>query len=102
MITNDDIKKLSSVFATKADLDKKLDQKFDEKLQPIQEKIDFVEKRLTNKINDVEKKLSKKMDNVQKSLDTTIKYFDTVTTDHETRIKKVEKKLDAFPLIASS
>jgi len=76
MITNDDIKKLSSVFATKNDLDKK----FEENLKPIH----------------------KKLNEMQKTLNMTIKYFDTVKTNHETRLKKVEKKIDSFPLLAST
>ena len=96
-LTQPDLQKIKKLVRLEIDdaleqkLEEKLEQKFDEKLKPIHQKLDSMEKNLT-----------KRIDSVQKSLDTTIKYFDTVTTDRERRLKHVEKKVNAFPLIAAN
>ena len=49
----------------------------------------------------VEQKLKpvhKKLNTMQKSLDTTINYFDTVTTKHTRRIKRLEDHLEFQPI----
>ncbi len=93
MLTKTDLKQIRTIVdkSVETKLEEKLEQKFDEKLKPIHQKLDSMEKNLT-----------KRIDSVQKSLDTTIKYFDTVTTDRERRLKHVEKKVNAFPLIAAN
>lgn len=95
MLTNNDIKKISNVFATKDDFDRKLGSKFEKLESNLDSKIDqILDKKL--------KPIHKKLDSMQKSLDTTIKYFDTVTTDHERRLKSVEKKVDTLPLVIAN
>ena len=93
MLTKTDLKQIRTIVdkSVETKLEEKLEQKFDEKLKPIHQKLDSMEKNLT-----------KRIDSVQKSLDTTIKYFDTVTTDRERRLKHAEKKVNAFPLIAAN
>lgn len=59
---------------------------------------EVVDTNLDKKLKPIHKKLS----SIQKSLNTTIKYFDTVTTDHERRLKSVEKKVDAFPVVIAN
>jgi hypothetical protein len=90
MLTNNDIKKLSAVFATKDDLNTKvakLESNLDAKIGHI---IDVKLKPIHTKLNAM-----------QKALDTTISYFDTVTTDHEKRLKTVEKKVEVLPFVTA-
>lgn len=89
MLTKTDLNQIRTVVDEVVDT--KLEEKLDKKLKPIHKRLDSMEKTL-----------NKKIDTVQKTLNTTIKYFDTVTTDHETRIKRVEKKVDAFPLVVAN
>ena len=63
MLTNDDIKKMKKVFATKDDINgiKGYIKKFDNK-------IDKVEKNLNGKIDNIAVKLGDKIDNLNKSM----------------------------------
>ncbi|OGG08935.1 hypothetical protein A2154_02680 [Candidatus Gottesmanbacteria bacterium RBG_16_43_7] len=63
---------------TKGDFDqigKIIDSKLEQKLKPVHQKIDKMNRKL----------------------DTTIKYFDTVTTKHHKRLKRVEDHLNLPP-----
>ncbi|MFH0749557.1 MAG: hypothetical protein V1917_01410 [Candidatus Gottesmanbacteria bacterium] len=91
MLTNNDIKKLSAVFATKDDLNSKV-AKLESNLDS---KIDHI---LDIKLKPIHKKLNV----MQKSLNTSIKYFDTITTNYEQRLKNVEKKIEILPLVAAA
>jgi hypothetical protein len=66
MLTKNDLDKIGLL------IDTKLEQKLEQKLKPIHTKL--------NKM--------------QKMLDTTINYFDTVTTNHEKRLKRIETHLE--------
>lgn len=80
MLTNDDIKKLTTLLATKED-------------------VKLLEERVFNKIDEVDKKLSRKIDEVDKKADVILRYADAIeeaTDDLDKRLKKVE----AVPAIA--
>ena len=87
MITDADIKKLKSVFATKDDLD--------DKLKPIHAAINSVNKEL----NGVEKSLK----SVNKTLNTHIRLTDNQLKDHHNRLESLETKTGfkrpAFPVV---
>lgn len=92
MLTKQDLRQIKSIVDTSVEmkLEQQLEQKLEQKLKPIHTKIDVLDK-----------KLSKKIDRMQKQLDTTISYFDTVTTDHEKRLKTVEKKVEVLPFVTA-
>jgi len=73
MLTKNDLKQIKSV----------VDESVEQKLKPINQKIDKLDTSMIKKLN-----------TMQKSLDTTISYFDTVTTKHTKRIKRIEEHLN--------
>lgn len=82
---------------TKKDISELLDQKLDEKLEPIKKDISTIKKDLQHTQEVVEKefkKMNERFDIVEERLDRLDNQVAAVIEDYEPRLKRLEKKTD--------
>jgi len=91
-LTNDDLQKIGKM------LDQKMDQRFKNQDAKFDQRFKNQDSRIDENFDKHLKPIHQKIDKMNKKLDITIKYFDTITTKHDKRIKRVEDHLQLTPL----
>jgi SMC interacting uncharacterized protein involved in chromosome segregation len=86
MLTGDDLQKIGEL------IDQKLEQKFDEKLEPIKNDILMIKEDITGLKKDI-KSLKNSDRKIRKDLSLVLKYSDGARADHEKRITRLEHHL---------
>ncbi len=87
MLTQDDLQQLGQLF----------DKKMDEKLEPINKRLDGLE-RGQMQLKKQQTKQGKNIAHIRKTVDILVKWTDEADVDLQHRISRVEKVLDLPPL----